>query len=169
MPGDGLARLGDSAVAALLLAKAASARERGSRLRLDPGSVVVRSDDDVLTALGNLVDNALDAGGSGTIVEVLVVVDDHGSLVRVDDDGPGVPATERERVFEVGVTSKPGGTAGRGIGLALVRRAALRRGGDAVVSTSASGGARVEVRLPARVEAASADTAAAEGAAVRVP
>ena len=148
VPGDGLARLGDSAVAALLIAKAATARERGSRLRLDPASRVERADDDVLTALGNLVDNALDACGTGADVVVLVVVDDEGSLVRVDDDGPGVPAEARERVFDVGVTTKPGGTAGRGIGLALVRRAALRRGGDATVAVSPAGGARVEVRMP---------------------
>lgn len=148
VPGDGLARLGDSAVAALLIAKAATARERGSRLLLDPASRIERADDDVLTALGNLVDNALDAGGPGTEVAVLVVVDEDGSWVRVDDDGPGVPPEARDRVFDVGVTTKPGGTAGRGIGLALVRRAALRRGGDATVSDAPAGGARVEVRMP---------------------
>lgn len=151
VPGDGLTRLGDSAVAALLIAKAATARERGSRLRLDPASRVERADDDVLTALGNLVDNALDAGGAGTEIVVLVVVDDEESLVRVDDDGPGVPVEAREQVFDVGVTTKPGGTAGRGIGLALVRRAALRRGGDAVVLASPAAGARVEVRMPPAV------------------
>ncbi|WP_340294769.1 ATP-binding protein, partial [Aquipuribacter hungaricus] len=139
VPGDGLSRLGDSAVAALLLAKAATARERGSRVRLDPASRVDRGDDDVLTAVGNLVDNALDAGGSGTTVEVLVVVDGAGSVVRVDDDGPGVAAEDRDRVFEVGVTTKPGGATGRGIGLALVRRAAGRRGGSAVVGVSPAG------------------------------
>ncbi len=162
VPGDGLARLGDSAVAALLIAKAATARERGSRLRLDPTSRVERADDDVLTALGNLVDNALDAGGTGTEIVVLVVVDDEGSLVRVDDDGPGVPAGSRERVFDVGVSTKPGGTAGRGIGLALVRRAALRRGGDAVVLASPAAGARVEVRMPPAVGGDAVDAGARE-------
>jgi two-component system CitB family sensor kinase len=146
--GDGLRRLGDPATAALLLAKAATARERGARLRLHPDSELERGDDDALTALGNLVDNALDAVGQGGHVEVLVAGDDHRLLVRVDDDGPGVDAADRERVFEVGVSSKGEGTAGRGIGLALVRRAAERRGGTVAVDASPLGGARFEVVLP---------------------
>ncbi|WP_346619140.1 sensor histidine kinase [Blastococcus montanus] len=148
----------DPGVSALLLAKAAVAREQGVRLVLDSGSrLPAELGDDVVTVLGNLVDNAIDATGSGGEVHVLVRQEDDGTvLVQVDDDGPGVAPAERSRVFDVGVTSKgrPDGNHGRGIGLALVARIATRRNGTATVTDSPAGGARVVVRLPRAAEAA---------------
>ena len=66
----------------------------------------------------------------------------------MEDDGPGVPETERTAVFDVGTTSKEAeGINSRGFGLALVQRVARRRGGQAVVTTSALGGACFTVVL----------------------
>ncbi|MCA8967604.1 MAG: two-component sensor histidine kinase, partial [Planctomycetes bacterium] len=68
----------------------------------------------------------------------------------VEDDGPGIPESERERVFEPfyrrsGQAEGEGG--GVGLGLALVRRIARRHDGDVACVASASGGSRFEVRL----------------------
>ena len=150
LDGTALGEVQDAAVAALLVAKAAVARERQVRVTLDADSALDSGDDDVVTVLGNLLDNAVDAVGTGGRVEVLVQQEDDGGVfVRVDDNGPGVPEADRERVFEAGVTTKAaaGRPHGRGIGLALVARIARRRGGAAVLSESPLGGTRVIVRL----------------------
>ncbi len=151
LSGAGLGGVEDASVSALLMAKAALARERGAELVVTPASRVAEgAGDDVLTVLGNLVDNALDAAGQGgrVVVEVRTGADG-GGVLAVDDDGPGVPEALREEVFRVGVTTKAGGGGhhGQGIGLALVARIAARRGGSAAVTRSALGGARVEVVL----------------------
>lgn len=152
LAGGSLAAVEDPAVAALLVAKAAVARERGVTLVLADGcNVGCGGGDDLITVMGNLIDNALDAAGPGGQVVVRVVDDATGVTVRVDDDGPGVPVEQRSRVFAAGVTSKDGarGPHGRGIGLALVARIAARRRGTARVGSSPLGGASVEVRLGA--------------------
>lgn len=135
-------------VVALLLAKTTTSEERGVRLAVDPQSEVGEDESaDLVTVLGNLVDNAVDACAPGGTVEVSLRRDDDGTVVTVQDDGAGIPEADRERVFESGWSTK--GSAGtRGIGLALVRRVARRRGGDVTVSASAAGGARFDVRLP---------------------
>lgn len=143
------------AVSALLLAKAATCRERGLTLRVDPESRLDDDGDELVTILGNLVDNAADATGHGGTVDVRIDQSDGGEVrVLVADDGPGVPVEQRRLIFSAGFTSKAASQgAGRGIGLALVHRIVQRRGGRVTVRDSASGGAEFEVVLPARVPA----------------
>lgn len=159
----------DPEVAALLTAKAAQARERGVVLDLAGSSDLLAGpgpgpgeDDDLVTVLGNLVDNALDAVAAGGRVEVSIRTGGGGAVVVVvDDDGPGVPAARRAAVFEVGVSTKPlGRPGGRGLGLALVARLAARRDGRARVTSSPLGGARVEVVLGPPVASVCARTTA---------
>lgn len=67
-------------------------------------------------------------------------------VIRVEDDGPGVPAAERERVFEPFVTARAGGT---GLGLATARAGARDEGGSLTCEASELGGAAFVLRLPA--------------------
>lgn len=117
-------------------------------VRVDPASLVPRGgiDDDVLTVVGNLVRNAVEAAGADGRVEVLVLAGDERLTVDVADDGPGVAPADRARIFDRGVSSKA--AAGRGVGLDLVRRIAGTRGGSVAVGRSAAGGARFTVELP---------------------
>jgi sensor histidine kinase regulating citrate/malate metabolism len=139
-------RIGDPAVAALLIAKASLAAERGTALRMAPDSVLGRVDEalsaDLVMVLGNLVDNALDAlssfsaNGAGKWIEVGVMQLDDEVQVVVRDSGPGVAPELAEEVFRHGFTTKAASHGERGIGLALIRRACLRRGGSVSVSGS---------------------------------
>jgi sensor histidine kinase regulating citrate/malate metabolism len=144
-------RIDDATVAALLIAKASLATERGVELRLHPGSRVGKVYGalarDLTTVVGNLVDNALDAVSAAEQQRVDVrVVDDDGVLtVTVSDTGPGVPDTDA--VFRQGWTTKAGsGDGGRGFGLALTRLVCRRRGGDVRVRNE--GGAVFTATLP---------------------
>jgi two-component system CitB family sensor kinase len=161
-------RIRDPHVAALLLAKSAVAAERGVELRLAEGSLLARELRDpraLLTVLGNLIDNALDAarqgGGEAAFAEIAMqVLDDAQMLVRVTDSGPGIPAAEREQIFEPGYTTKPAaGVGARGVGLSLVKRLVERRGGSVRVGEAEDGGALFEVRLPIVLRAPAATEA----------
>jgi two-component system CitB family sensor kinase len=146
-------RVGDPAVAALLLAKGAACRERGVHLALDDESLLpaelLRSED-LVAIVGNLVDNALDAlGGRGGRIDVRIAVEDDRVIVQVRDDGPGIPEEALPHVFEAGWSTKPEtAERPRGLGLALVSATALRLGGTADASND--GGAVLTVRLPVR-------------------
>ncbi|MDQ0574985.1 two-component system CitB family sensor kinase [Agromyces albus] len=151
--------IGDVETAALVLAKRSRAQELGLGLELDPeshldaaGDVLPRTE--LLTVVGNLLDNAIEACALGGSITLSIRDDlEPGILVvRVDDDGPGVPAGLRNHIFEPDVSDKAAapGKARRGIGLTIVKRVAARLGGSAAVHESPSGGARFIVRLPWR-------------------
>ena len=126
-------RIADPALAALLLAKAAASSERHVEFRLASDTRLpehVADVRDLITIVGNLVDNAIDAA-SGVVdgwVEVSVQAEQAGTSVRVRDSGPGIDDRVVEQIFREGFTTKTGG-AHYGIGLALVRQVAQRRGG----------------------------------------
>ena len=125
----------EPAVAAVLLAKTAYAAEHGVELRLSPETALpadTGADPDALvTVVGNLVDNAVEAlGGGGGEVEVRLVTSVDGILVEVRDSGPGVAPELADEVFRHGFTTKIAQQAGtRGLGLALTRQACVTRGG----------------------------------------
>jgi two-component system CitB family sensor kinase len=130
----------DPVLAALLLGKAAVASERGVELRIGEGTRFPEDawdTTDLVTVIGNLVDNALEAVASergGGWVEVTVRDDPDGVTVRVHDSGPGVDRTLVDEIFEDGFTTKVArGKGWRGLGLALVSQAVRRNGGTVQV------------------------------------
>ncbi|WP_237700667.1 ATP-binding protein [Janibacter sp. HTCC2649] len=158
-------RVGDPAVAALLMAKASLASERRIDLRITDTTSLQRlqpeDSADVGTVIGNLVDNALDAvtsagpkaspaqsrtASTAQWVEVTITQDQSSVEIVVSDSGPGVPDEIADEVFDQGFTTKPGGDGTRGIGLALTRMLCEQRGGE-IIMTPTDTGARFTARL----------------------
>lgn len=100
----------------------------------------------------NLVLNAHRHTPKSTEIRLrLAALDGDGITVIVEDDGPGIPVDQRTRVLEpFARLPASDDTAGTGIGLSLVERFAALHDGEVRIEASASGGARFEVRLPAR-------------------
>jgi len=152
-----LERVGDPVLGALLLAKAAIASERGVELRVSDNTVMTRSaldSEDLITLLGNLIDNALDAAATsdGRWVSVSVTEQDDELVVKVHDSGSGIPDGVDGQIFQEGFSTKAGpNRKRRGFGLALVRQVARRNGGDVTVVNN--GGALFMVRIPQNVAA----------------
>jgi two-component system CitB family sensor kinase len=147
------ARVLSAPVAALILAKQTVAAERGVHLELSADSLLDEAPDRVqalITILGNLVDNAIDAAagnGPPATVELRLRVDEGGITARVTDTGPGVPAELTGAVFQDGFTTKaPRGEVRRGLGLALVQRTVTQVGGRITVRPGP--GAAFTVWLP---------------------
>ncbi|MFI0814277.1 ATP-binding protein [Streptomyces sp. NPDC021098] len=155
-----VAAVAEPVLAALLLGKAAQASERGVELVLTPDS---RIDDgllppglaarDLVTIVGNLIDNAIDAAtegvGSGAArsarVTVTVRADDGELTLCVADTGAGLDPAAAEDAFRRGWSTK---AAGRGLGLALVQQAVRRNAGTVDVAGAPGSGAEFTVTLP---------------------
>ncbi|RZU98763.1 sensor histidine kinase [Spiribacter vilamensis] len=99
-------------------------------------------------ALCNLLNNAVQAAPDGTI-RVSLYNDANDSHIRVEDDGPGIPASERARLFEPFHTTKPVGS-GTGLGLAVAHGVARSHGGELTLSAGDLPGACFDLRLPRR-------------------
>ncbi len=123
-----------------------------STIRVDGSGISaarVLGDERLLTGVvRNLVDNAVRHAVSR--VTVALVERDGAAVLTVDDDGAGVPAGERDRVFERFVRldeARSRDAGGAGLGLAIVRDAVRAHGGEATVTDSSLGGARFVVRI----------------------
>lgn len=127
-----------------------------------PGRVVTMSDEtdgcpvvaDAHLAVGvlaNLLANALAHAPDGSPVEVVTALDGDGVLTTVSDHGGGVPAADRDRIFDrfVRVGDHRTTTKGVGLGLFIARRSAEAMGGTIWCEETPGGGARFAFRLPA--------------------
>ncbi|WP_405816265.1 MULTISPECIES: ATP-binding protein [unclassified Streptomyces] len=143
--------VGEPVLVALLLGKAAQAHERGVELVVTADSRSLADGAglpparDLVTVLGNLIDNAVDAltAVPGARIAVTLRPEPDELLLRVADNGPGLP--EGVDVFRRGWSGKG---EGRGLGLALVRQVAERCGGTVIAAQGPGGGAEFTVRLP---------------------
>ncbi|MGW5213626.1 ATP-binding protein [Streptomyces sp. NPDC004051] len=175
-------RVRDTAVAALLTAKASLAAERRVTLRISDNSALDRlaPEDaaDVATVVGNLVDNAVDAaatvgdpgaepgaggpdgeGGHAAWVEVELRQDANSVEIVVRDSGPGVAPELAREVFSHGFTTKAAQEGERGIGLALTRLVCERHGGEISMTNTPDG-----AMFTARMTVSHLADAVAEGA-----
>src|SRR3989475_8209823 len=161
-----LERVGDPVLWARRRAQATNAYERGIELRVSDDTVMTRSaagraqgapsiaSEDLITLLGNLIDNALDAATSSDDrwVSVSVTEQDDELVMKVHDSGAGITEGVDGQIFQEGFSTKAGpNRKRRGFGLALVRQVAHRNGGE--VSVLNNGGAAFTVRIPLKVPA----------------
>lgn len=160
-----LSGVGEPELAALLLEKAAEAAERGVDLVVSHDTEVpvgVADPRDLVTIVGNLLDNAVDAAvdgdGPGWVHFAARIVATQEQAreeleLRVADSGPGLAGDDAARAFERGwSTKRTDRLLGRGLGLALVAQAVHRHGGTVDVANDE--GAVFTVRLPRRGAAA---------------
>ena len=144
------ATVADPALAALLIGKVAPAAERGVDLTVTEdtalGATPLRSRE-LVTVVGNLVDNAVEAvrGTTEPWVEVTVRQQDSTVLVEVADSGPGLDPDALNRATARGWSTKPGH---HGLGLALVAQIVARRGGTLRTEPSLGSMLVAEIPLP---------------------
>lgn len=101
---------------------------------------------DLMEILGNLLENACKWARRRVILSA-GKTDDGTICLRIEDDGPGIPAAVRDRVRQRGERADAG-TPGHGLGLAMVQEIVLLYGGELHIGDSPLGGAAIEVRLP---------------------
>lgn len=138
-------RIKDPVVAGFLLARFASAREQAIRMELDQDASLPPCPDDaashdLVTVLGNLLENAVEAIGDGARREIQVSLRPEGALLHlsVADSGPGLPEAILAQAFTLGFSTKG---ENRGFGLWQAAQAVEARGGRLAVANREGGGA----------------------------
>lgn len=127
------------------------------QIRVDVQPVEARIDGPKFERIvDNLVHNAVRHAGSSATVWVRLTRDGDELVLVVEDDGPGIAAELRERLFEPfeqGPVASSDASPGTGLGLSLVRQLVALHGGSVRVDDGEAGGARFEVRMPLALEA----------------
>jgi two-component system osmolarity sensor histidine kinase EnvZ len=137
-------------IALLIEDVVAAMRREGTPLSVEPGSqlVVPVRPNALSRCLNNLIANARQHGRHVWLSSVML---EDGVDILIDDNGPGIPAAERERVFQPFIRLDPSrnsSTGGIGLGLTIARDVARSHGGDVHLETSPHGGLRARLHLP---------------------
>ena len=149
-------RFSSPTMCGLLLGKAARAREKGVALRFDPGCLMDRpfvplTESEVISIIGNLLDNAIEATQRAPLphepVEVMIKLNDRELIIEVADQGIGIKPEIRERIFERGITTKTRGD--HGIGLYLIESYVTQAGGLIEVADNTPRGTIFSLFIPA--------------------
>jgi two-component system CitB family sensor kinase/two-component system sensor histidine kinase DcuS len=142
-------------VSGLIIGKCHRASELKVQFVIDPESSLCDipasvNQERLVTILGNLVDNALEAalvsGREPKMVRLSMTDLGHDLIIEVEDTGPGVPVDQVEHIFQRGVTAKKG--ANHGVGLHLVRENLESLNGQVTVGESELGGAMFTISIP---------------------
>ena len=125
------------------------ARRRGIEYRraVEANPVIVSDGDRVLQIITNLLSNAFRWTPDGGQVDLALSATDGSVYVSIGDSGPGIPPSERERIFRPFWSRGGGGT---GLGLAIARELAAALGGRISLESSVDTGSRFELMLPTR-------------------
>lgn len=132
----------------------AAAEQRNIRIDLDEPAeklTVLGDRRQLLSALGNLIDNAVKYSESASEVWVSATVDDGTVEIRVVDSGIGIPARDLDRIFERFYRvdrARSRDTGGTGLGLAIVRHVATNHEGEVLVQSSEGEGSTFTLRIP---------------------
>jgi len=154
------ARFNSPTLCGLLLGKTAQAREKGVELVFDPACGIDKpvpnlTESDVISIIGNLLDNAIEATQRAPLphepVEVLILLNDRELIIEVADHGIGISPELREHIFERGLTTKTDGD--HGIGLYLIDSYVTRVGGTIEVADNPPRGAIFSVFIPVNAPA----------------
>ena len=145
-------RIKDPVLAGFWIGKLSRARELGVYLRLQPDSYMPNLDNidftnDLVTLIGNLVDNAMEALQDADRKRVRLTLTretDH-LYIEVQDSGGGIPAELQADVFTKGFSTK---AANRGFGLALVKKVLERRSGELSLESSPQTGTTFRIKIP---------------------
>ncbi|WCK54078.1 sensor histidine kinase [Aneurinibacillus sp. Ricciae_BoGa-3] len=148
-----MSRIRDPAIVGTLIGKVHRAKEQGITLSIDPKSHLAdpcKHREIVITILGNAIENAIESitGSQNPLCrpEINVFINDETEhlIVNVEDKGPGIDPSLKERIFEDGMTTKG---PGRGFGLALLSKLVADAGGNLSILSSYEG-AILEAKLP---------------------
>ena len=148
-------KVADPLISGILIGKLNQASEQQVQLVIDPDSrlqtpLLEQQSRALLTAIGNLIDNALDAVKDCPAVhkQITLYFTDVGDdiLFEIDDSGPGIPDGQEQYLFEKGFSSKTGSD--RGYGLSTTRQLIALAGGELHAEESELGGACFVVSLP---------------------